>query len=105
MVKSDISNIVIDGQYFYYSIGWDNSEAGEWEWTDFYLRTKRREYRKWWFFGPLLEEIIGDPASLVFTLDFSVKDKRYTKVEVRNAIEHAIELWKRPAEIDKGEII
>jgi len=100
-----MNKIEVNGLILYYSIEFDCSEYDEWEWTEFFLKTTKKTYKKYWLFGPLKEKIIGNPESHMFNINFSIKDKRFTKVEVRNAIEHAIEIWQRPDELKRGEII
>lgn len=101
-----MKKIEVNGYTFYYSIGFEvGDDNGIYEWTDFFLKTKSITRKKWWIFGPKITYEIGDPKSFVFKINFAIDDKRFTKLETRNAIEHQIELWKRPMEIKNGELI
>ncbi len=101
-----MKKIEINGHIFFYSIELEVDGGGcAYQWTEFFLKTKTVTRRRFWIFGRWETYDIGDPNSHVFTINFAINDKRYTKIEVRNAIEHQVKLWKRPAEIERGEII
>lgn len=100
-----MKSIKIDHHIFYYEIKSDCSEAGCWSWTEFFLKTKIVKRKRFFFFGAVLYEEIGDKKSFVFEILFNIEDPRYTKLEVKKSLNHQIELWKRPAELKRNEII
>jgi len=100
---SNLKTIFIGGIPLYYNIGYYVSEAGDLDWTEFWLsKPKTKMVKRWWFFGEL-EEVIDQKPD--FKVNFDITSRLYTKEDVRKSVKRNLELYYRQNEIDKGEII
>lgn len=99
--------IEINGETWYYEV----YEDIDYDWyyieTAFFkTKTKIVTKRKYWLFGEKSQvEVEKSLRDADFKLPFSIKDRKYTKEEIRAKIEREIELLNRAEEIRRGEII
>ena len=100
--KIDMKTLTINNRKLKYRCWYGESEYGVHEGTEFYQGTITKTHKKFWFFGP---EIIKVKPKLVFTIYRDIEHKSYTKKQVREWIQHEVDLLDREDEIRRGEII
>ena len=72
----------------------------------FKTKTKTITKRKYWLFGEKSQiEVEKSLRDADFRLPFSIKDRKFTKAEIREKIQRELELLNRIEEIKRGEII
>ncbi len=97
-----IKDIIINGDKWYYETFYEDHESGDYEYTKFYKELKTKWKRKHIFSSKKIE--VPDNEA-VFTLWFDIEDCRYTKEQVKRAIDNKLELLDRCDQIKRGEII
>lgn len=90
--------IVYNGKTYQYEIVHEDYSSK----TKFYCSTTYVGYRKYLLFGPI---IIETTPKLIFTLWFDIEYERFSKTEVREAIQEKVDILNRKKEIKRGEII
>ena len=96
---------MINGEVWYYKV-YESLEYDYAETAFFKTKTKIVTKRKYWLFGEKLQlEVEKDFEDADFKLYFNIENPKYTKSEIRAAINKKIELLNRVDEIKRGEII
>lgn len=102
MVVINMKTLTINNRKLDYEISYHSSEYGESKWTEFYEGTITETHKKYWLFG---KEITTIKPKKVFTIWRNIESKTHTKKQVRDWIQHEVELLNREDEIRRGEII
>lgn len=89
-------------QEFLYII--EEYDCGEYGYrTHFFNPVPITTYRKkWYLFGPKVEEIIYEK---LFTLDYSIRSPKKLKEDIQNDLDRNIKLINRQKEIEQGDIV
>ena len=104
MNKSGYQSIEFEGKKIYFRVGFDCSEYGDSEWTDFYLtRNKTRLRKKYYLFGPMIKVPDNKIAFTLHGEDFTSTHR--TKEQNRKFLRRQLELLGRPGEIEKREFV
>lgn len=75
---------------------------GTYYWTEFYMGTETRTFKRFLFFG---ETITKTEPKMVFKVWKNIESVGYTKDQIRTSITHELDLLVRADEIAKGEIV
>jgi hypothetical protein len=97
-----MKEIIINGQTFKYKKFYDCSEAGDWEWTEFYKAVYTVKRKRWILFGKEYDEEVGIP---LFICHFDIESTTITKSKLKQILEREVELLGRKQEILNGELI
>lgn len=101
-LKEKMGKVNIKGRELKYIVQYDCSEYGDYYWTQFYVETYSKTYKKFWLFGPTLTKEV---PIVLFTLHLNVEDEYYTKSDIRTKILRQLELLDRKEQIKRGELI
>ena len=88
--------------FFYQELVQVDAGDNEYKYTIFYQDTYVEKYKKYLFFGPIIEKT--QPKTL-FSVPYHITDPNITKNELRTYLERKVELLNRKEEIAKGELI
>lgn len=99
-----MNSIIIQGRTLQYETLWVSygEDICSSPVTIFYDGVKKVTYKKWGFFGPILER---DEPREVFRIYADTENAELSKSWWRTRIENGIDLLDRKEEIEKGELI
>lgn len=97
-----MKTLTINNRTFKYKSFYGESEFGTHESTEFYQGTITKTHKKYWLFG---SEITKIKPKLAFRIWKDIENKGYTKKQIKDWIQHEVNLLDRAEEIRNGEII
>lgn len=101
MVRN-IKSLVVKNTTLYYELNYVDNHYDTTYYTRFYLELKTKKVRKYWLWGELVD--VPDNKE-IFRVWFDIEKPTHTKEELRIILERQLELYYRPEEIKRGELL